>query len=90
MGCDRCFTRSDVRPLQHDFPLIEFADKGWLISNRADVCPACVAKGERPIDPVYSRERLEDLLEFDRVHCRKYYKREPQSPYVTALLARAS
>lgn len=41
---DNCKTRSDVRPIQTDLPLSEFAEAGWYIAQvHGDLCPKCVA-----------------------------------------------
>lgn len=81
MECDHCFTRTEIRPLQDDFPLIEFARKGWMIGETTDACGVCVSQGKSVRKP-WTLERLERNLEQTRAHSLKFYGREPLSAVV--------
>jgi hypothetical protein len=82
MECDSCFTRTNPRPLQDDFPLIEFADAGWSIGDKGDRCPPCVRE-RGPVPDPWTAERLIRDLEQTRAHSLKYYGREPDSVVVS-------
>lgn len=83
MECDGCGSRSDARPLQDDFPLIEFASKGWAIGGKGDLCPTCQSNGKR-ITELYSQEQLQRELDNRIEHCQRYHGRLPQSPYLAS------
>jgi hypothetical protein len=86
MECDGCGNRSDTRPLQDDFPLIEFASTGWAIGQKGDLCPSCLANGKKITEPC-SDERLQRELDNRIEHCQKYHGRLPQSPYLAGMQA---
>ena len=59
--CDRCEVPQEPSWTQTEIDLQKFADEGWAIGKRYDTCPACLANGVAPDEPLATIKKTEEV-----------------------------